>query len=389
MSSEFSHLDSTGAPSMVDVSAKAPTRRTAIARAKVRLSLRTLELLKARALPKGDVLTVAQVAGIMAAKRTSELIPLCHPLALSHADVRFLVRDDLPGVLIEASASTSDRTGVEMEAIVAAQVAAATIYDMVKAVQKDVVIDGVRLIYKSGGKSGLFCVEKPLLFETEAADTATPASPDAPRSDAASPAARTSPTAFTSPASPDAAPPHVPADALPAPIPAPEAWQGEGLAVACITLSDKGYRGEREDESGPALLRMLEELAPAHARSFLLPDAPEALRLLVQRLAHSGWGLIVSTGGTGLSPRDTTPEALIPALDRRLPGFEQVMFAEGLKHTPRAILSRCLAGTVGSSLVLALPGSRKAAEECLSAVLPVLAHALEKLGGDMNDCGRH
>ena len=111
-------------------------------------------------------------------------------------------------------------------------------------------------------------------------------------------------------------------------------------------------------------------------------------RSLVKKLARLGWGLIVTTGGTGLSPRDTTPEALIPELDRRLPGFEQVMFAEGLKHTPRAVLSRCLAGTIGTSMVIALPGSSKAAEENLSALLPILPHALEKLNGDMRDCGR-
>ncbi|HJD96577.1 bifunctional molybdenum cofactor biosynthesis protein MoaC/MoaB [Mailhella massiliensis] len=343
--SEFSHLDASGAPRMVDVGAKSETKRTAIARAVVELNAHTLELLKAKALPKGDVLTVAQVAGIMAAKRTSELIPMCHPLALTHADVRFRVQDEPPSVLLEASASTTGRTGVEMEAIIAAQVAAATIYDMVKAVQKDVVIRDVRLILKSGGKSGLFKTDDPMLFDVE----------DSP---------------------------------IPAPRPAPEAWTGEGLAVACITLSDKGYAGEREDKSGPALLNMLSVLSPAHSQLFLLPDDPRALHALVKTLATSGWGLIVTTGGTGLSPRDVTPEALLPLLDRRLPGFEQVMFAEGLNHTPHAVLSRCLAGTLGRSMIIALPGSSRAAQENLAALLPVLPHALDKLNGDMRDCGR-
>ena len=342
---DFSHLDASGAPRMVDVSAKKETKRTAIARSVVHISASTLELLKAKALPKGDVLTVAQIAGIMAAKRTSEFIPMCHPLALTHTDVRFLVRDEPPSVLIEASASTSDRTGVEMEAIIGAQIAAATIYDMVKAVQKDVVIGDTRLILKSGGKSGLFKVEEPLLFTVDAAP-------------------------------------------LPEARPLPEAWEGEGLACAVITLSDKGYAGEREDKSGPALAALLDSLSPARVQNFLLPDDPAALRSLVKKLARLGWGLIVTTGGTGLSPRDTTPEALIPELDRRLPGFEQVMFAEGLKHTPRAVLSRCLAGTIGTSMIIALPGSSKAAEEDLSALLPILPHALEKLNGDMRDCGR-
>ena len=165
--SDFSHLDASGAPRMVNVGAKSETKRTAIARAVVELNAHTLELLKAKALPKGDVLTVAQVAGIMAAKHTSELIPMCHPLAITHADVRFKVQDEPPSVLLEASASTTGRTGVEMEAIIAAQIAASTIYDMVKAVQKDVVIRDVRLILKSGGKSGLFKTDDPLLFEGE------------------------------------------------------------------------------------------------------------------------------------------------------------------------------------------------------------------------------
>jgi len=342
---DFSHLDASGAPRMVDVSAKTESKRTAIARSIVHISASTLELLKAKALPKGDVLTVAQIAGIMAAKRTSEFIPMCHPLALTHTDVRFLVRDEPPSVLIEASASTSDRTGVEMEAIIGAQIAAATIYDMVKAVQKDVVIGDTRLILKSGGKSGLFKVEDPLLFTVDAAP-------------------------------------------LPEARPLPEKWEGEGLACAIVTLSDKGYAGEREDKSGPALQSLLEGLAPAKMQRFLLPDDPSALRALVKKLAGLGWGLIVTTGGTGLSPRDTTPEALIPVLDRRLPGFEQAMFAEGLKHTPHAVLSRCLAGTIGTSMIIALPGSRKAAEENLSALMPCLPHALEKLNGDMRDCGR-
>ena len=138
---DFSHLDASGAPRMVDVSAKTETKRTAIARSVVHISASTLELLKAKALPKGDVLTVAQIAGIMAAKRTSEFIPMCHPLALTHTDVRFLVRDEPPSVIIEASASTSDRTGVEMEAIIGAQIAAATIYDTVKAVLQELQLD--------------------------------------------------------------------------------------------------------------------------------------------------------------------------------------------------------------------------------------------------------
>ncbi len=152
----FSHLDSQGNITMVDVGAKTPTQRVAMARAIVEVSSETMEKLKANALPKGDVLTCAKLAGIMAAKRTAELIPLCHPIPLSFVDIRFTIRTSPPALCIEAETRTTDRTGVEMEAIIAAQTAAATIYDMCKAVQRDICIRDVRLVYKSGGKSSVF-----------------------------------------------------------------------------------------------------------------------------------------------------------------------------------------------------------------------------------------
>ena len=157
----FSHMAGDGSISMVDVGGKDVTKRIAIVRGAVEMNAHTLGLLKEHALPKGDVLVTAQVAGIMAAKRTSELIPLCHPVPLSFVDVRFEIQDEPPAVLIESEARTSDRTGVEMEAIIAAQVAAATIYDMCKAVQKDMVIRDVRLVHKSGGRTGTFERRKP------------------------------------------------------------------------------------------------------------------------------------------------------------------------------------------------------------------------------------
>jgi cyclic pyranopterin phosphate synthase len=142
---ELSHVDESGAVRMVDVGAKPAARRRARARAFVRMSPGTAARLGD--LPKGDVLTTAQLAGIMAAKRTAELIPLCHPLPLSHVDVRLEVEEG--GVAIEASAETTAQTGVEMEALTAASVAALTVYDMVKAVDKDMVVEDVRLLEKT------------------------------------------------------------------------------------------------------------------------------------------------------------------------------------------------------------------------------------------------
>ncbi|MDR3358545.1 MAG: cyclic pyranopterin monophosphate synthase MoaC [Desulfovibrio sp.] len=152
----FSHLDARGAMIMVDVGEKPVTRRKAVAEAIVCLAPATMELLKQSALPKGDVLACAKIGGILAAKRAGELIPLCHPLNLTFADVSFNILERPPRVRVIAEVRATGVTGVEMEAIVAAQTAAAVIYDMCKAVQRDIVIAGVRLLHKSGGRSGEF-----------------------------------------------------------------------------------------------------------------------------------------------------------------------------------------------------------------------------------------
>jgi cyclic pyranopterin phosphate synthase len=149
---DLTHLDESGSARMVDVSAKEITRRHAVARAFVRMAPETAAAVAAGNAPKGDVLGVARVAGIQAAKQTGALIPLCHPLGLDHVDVRAEVVDG--GVQIEAEATVEARTGVEMEAMVAASVAALTIYDMVKGIERGVSIASVELIAKSGGRSG-------------------------------------------------------------------------------------------------------------------------------------------------------------------------------------------------------------------------------------------
>jgi cyclic pyranopterin phosphate synthase len=141
---------------MVDTGGKPATRRRAVAEAVVRLAPATMELLRQSALPKGDVLACAKIGGILAAKRAGELIPLCHPLNLTFVDVSFDILERPPRVRVVAEARATDVTGVEMEAIVAAQTAAAVIYDMCKAVQRDIVIASVRLLHKSGGSSGEF-----------------------------------------------------------------------------------------------------------------------------------------------------------------------------------------------------------------------------------------
>jgi cyclic pyranopterin phosphate synthase len=152
----LTHFDAQGHAHMVDVSAKPVTDRIAIAEARVRMAPDTLALCLEGRAAKGDVLGVARLAGIMAAKRTSDLIPLCHPLPLTRAAIDFEAEPVLPGVLITATVKTSGTTGVEMEALTAATVAALTVYDMLKAVDKAMVIEAVRLLLKDGGKSGLY-----------------------------------------------------------------------------------------------------------------------------------------------------------------------------------------------------------------------------------------
>lgn len=154
MSEELSHLDEQGSLHMVDVGHKPDTERMAIARGEVVMKPETLALVKAGALKKGDLVSVARVAGIMAAKRTAELIPLCHPLALTHIGVEIELDPLLPGVRITASVRTRWKTGVEMEALTAVSVAALTVYDMAKAVEKTMRIQNIHLVEKHGGMSG-------------------------------------------------------------------------------------------------------------------------------------------------------------------------------------------------------------------------------------------
>jgi cyclic pyranopterin phosphate synthase len=151
---ELTHLDEAGHARMVDVGAKAETERTAIARCTVRMQPETLALIQSGGVAKGDVLGVARVAGIMAAKKTGELIPLCHPLPITAARVDFRFGDG--AIHVEAQVSTVGKTGVEMEALTAASVAALTIYDMAKAADKGMTIEAVRLVLKTGGKSGTY-----------------------------------------------------------------------------------------------------------------------------------------------------------------------------------------------------------------------------------------
>ena len=170
----------------------------------------------------------------------------------------------------------------------------------------------------------------------------------------------------------------------------PETWSATkcGYSLAWVTLSDKGYAGLREDQAGPRIAQLVgDALELAHTQGFLLPDDPGRLRALLAELAlEQGFDLILTTGGTGVAPRDTTPETTLSLIEKRLPGMETAMLQAALLKTGHAVISRAVVGTLGQSLIINLPGSPKAVQENLGALLPALAHALAKLQGDPADC---
>jgi len=160
------------------------------------------------------------------------------------------------------------------------------------------------------------------------------------------------------------------------------------LTVGILTISDRGWRGEREDRSGEAIKQVLAALDTHLVRYDIVPDEKDIIsQKLVQWADNEGIDLIITTGGTGLSPRDVTPEATLAVVEKIVPGFAEAMRAESLKKTPMAVLSRGVAGIRGSSLIINLPGSPKAVRECLDVILPALPHAIEVLKGEAVECG--
>jgi cyclic pyranopterin phosphate synthase len=317
-----SHLGPQGEPQMVDVSGKPVTARRAVAQAVVRMRPETLANLLDAGGPKGDAFGVARLAGIGAAKRTAELIPLCHPLPLDRVEVA-LTPDRAAGtVVIRTEVAATARTGVEMEALTATSIAALTLYDMAKALQRDIVVERVELLEKEGGRSGSW-------------------------------------SAASSPA--------------------------EVAAVheaAVVTCSNRSAAGEREDTSGPAVIAALRgagwDVAPD---AIVVPDDEAVIAATLTRLADAGHRLILTTGGTGLTPGDVTPAATRRVIERDVPGLAELMRAAGLASTPMAALSRGVVGARGRTLIANLPGSPKGAQESLAALLPVLRHAVEQLAG--------
>ncbi|MBV5302716.1 MAG: bifunctional molybdenum cofactor biosynthesis protein MoaC/MoaB [Chlorobium sp.] len=309
---DFTHLDNNGNIAMVDVSGKPGTLRMARASGCIMMQPATIELLAGEALPKGNVLTTAKLAGIMAAKNTAHLVPLCHQLNLSWADIVFDVQKDR--IVIVATVKTKESTGVEMEALTAVSVAALTIYDMCKAVDKSMEIGSIILEKKTGGKS------------------------------------------------------HQP--------------EGYRPKTSILVMSDSVSSGRGVDRSGQLLREGFEAAGCPVGEVRVIADDQEEIVSVVDEWTTGGVELIITTGGTGLGPRDVTVDALLPRFSRQLPGIEQALFNWGQGKTKTAMLSRLAAGMIDSSMVICLPGSTGAVSDALEVLVPAIFHAFAMIKGE-------
>jgi len=318
--SGLSHLDADGRARMVDVGEKAVTRRSATARGVFVSTPEVLALVRRDGLPKADVLATARIAGIQGAKRTSELIPLCHAIALSSVSIDFELGDDQ--IVITATAKTTGQTGVEMEALTAVAIAGLTLHDMTKAVDPQSVLGEIQLIEKTGGKSG------------GKSDGTTSGNMQ------------------------------------------PEVRPGTAVVVVAST---GGAAGTREDTTGPVIAAWLSDHGFAVDAVTVIADAGVAAEL--ERVLASAPAVIITTGGTGMSPTDRTPEATRRLIDRELPGVAEAIRARGLPHTPKAALSRGLAGAAGDTVIVNLPGSPGGVKDGLAVLDELLEHFVAQIAG--------
>lgn len=304
---------------MKDITSKPETLRSATAQAVLESAPEYIELLEKRLTEKGDALEAARFAGTMAAKRTWELIPLCHQIAMSVVTIDYEFAATKVTVIAHVQAIAA--TGAEMEAITAASVAAITLYDMLKPhAGTNIVIGEVKLIEKTGGKSQYL-------------------------------------RRLTRP-----------------------------RRATVVLLSDSVSAGTNQDVSGARACERLVAAGFDVTGPILLPDEPAQLQRVMREQCKNA-DLVLTVGGTGISPRDTTVDAIEGILERKLPGVAETARAFGQRRTPFAMLSRAIAGTIADTLVITVPGSVHGVEEYLDALLPGIIHALGIIRGEKHEHG--
>ncbi len=308
---------------MINVGEKPMTRRECLARGAFRAKASTIDAIRNGLLPKGNALPLAEAAGILAVKKTSEILPLCHPLPVDAAHVHF--EFDSTSVTAFCRVIAHAKTGVEMEALSGVTAALLCIYDLAKGIDPELELGAIHLVEKTGGKSGVWRRSGEPLEQSKS--------------------------------------------------PQNTSWQE--LRASVITLSDRCARGEAQDLSGPALVDDLRGRGVRELQSSLIPDDAAALRSSILKLIESGIDLILTTGGTGVGPRDITPETLASLSGTLIPGFGERIRAEGFKKTPLAPLSRAEAYLIRGRLVISLPGSPKGAIESFEAIAHLIPHTLK------------
>jgi cyclic pyranopterin monophosphate synthase len=349
VSDRLTHIDEHGRARMVDVGDKQPSRRSARARARLRMTPAAAAAVRDGSGPKGEVLTVARLAGIQAAKQTAGLIPLAHPLPLSFVDVDASVDAAAGVVTIEAQARTTAETGVEMEAMTAVAVAALTVYDMVKGLERGIEIEQVVLLEKHGGRSDYNREE----------GRASVAAPSA--EGGAVPEERR----------------RVPRER------APMVERGPPRGAAVVTISTSKAAGHGTDESGPRLRALAERLDLEVISEELLGDEQQAIEIRLRQLSEQpGCALILTSGGTGVAPGDVTPEATLAVIDREIPGLAEAMRLASQPHTPNWMLSRAVVGVRDATLIVNLPGSPRSIAEIGEKIGGALTHALALIAGE-------
>ena len=298
---------------MVNITHKYNTLRKAIASATVTVSdAATIEAIKNRKVPKGDVFEFSRAAGLLAVKKTSDVIPDCHPLPVEYTAITHLI--DGLNINITVEVHTVYKTGVEVEAMHGASVTALTMYDMLKPIDKHVEISSIKLISKTGGKS-------------DASANGT-----------------------------------------------------ESIPAAVVVCSDSISQGKAEDRSGKAIIQKLKKFHISSSYN-VIPDEKDRVRSITNELMEQGCRLIIFTGGTGLSPRDVTPDVIGSMIDRPIPGIMEAARSYGQQRTPYAMLSRGVAGFIKNTLVITLPGSEKATIETMDALFPHVLHVFNVAEG--------